>query len=298
LEENSNIVWYVTGTSKGLGLCLTKKLLQQGYKVAATTRDKNALLEQLNKNSNTGEPSPLNNDQLDSLLILTVDLTNDQNVLQSINETVNKFKKIDVVVNNAGYGLFGPVEECSSDQVEQLFRVNVFGPLNVIRNVLPVLRNNKDSKYGPRIYNISSMGGFYPSIAGTGIYATSKFALNGLSQALSTELEPLDIHVTSVLPGQFRTNFLQQDSRIYVDTKIDDYKATNDSLKERHKIMNGEQPGDPDKGMEILIQLSKDPNPPHFLPLGKDSVQVIEKQIAANQQDIDRLRSIITNTDF
>ncbi|KAF2071943.1 hypothetical protein CYY_006737 [Polysphondylium violaceum] len=292
LEENSNIVWYVTGSSKGMGLCLVKKLLQQGYKVAATTRDKDALWGQLNNDQ------PLTDDQVGSLLILNVDLTSDASVLQSINDTVAKFKRIDNVVNNAGYGLFGPVEECSPEACDKLFKVNVHGPLNVVRNVLPVLRSNKDSKYRPRIYNISSMVGFYPSFAGTAIYATSKFALNGLSQAMSTELEPLGIFVTSVLPGQFRTNFLQQDSGVYAETKIEDYKSTIDSLKERHKKMNGLQPGDPDKAMQILIELSKDPNPPRFLPLGKDSVEVIEKQIATNQNDIDRLRSIITDTDF
>ena len=155
-------VWFITGASKGLGLNLVKKLLVQGYRVAATSRDKDAYKNEIDANS-------------DTFLPLNMDLTNDTDVKRAIDEAVAHFGTIDVVVNNAGYGLMGAIEEVQPEEVHQNFDVNVYGTLNVIRNVLPIMRANKSG----HIINISSIGGFVAGFPGFGIYCATKFAVQG-----------------------------------------------------------------------------------------------------------------------
>src|SRR5215216_1241694 len=170
--SNQNI-WFVTGASKGLGLTLVKKLLSEGYKVAATSRNISDL------ESAVGVTS-------DAFLPLAVNIKSEESVQQAIEKTIGTFGKIDVVVNNAGYGMLGGLEETTDQEARDNFEVNVFGSLNVIRKVLPYLRNQQSG----HIINISSIGGFVGGYPGFGIYCATKFAVNGFTEALDAEVKP------------------------------------------------------------------------------------------------------------
>ncbi|KAF2072807.1 hypothetical protein CYY_005881 [Polysphondylium violaceum] len=286
-NENNNIVWYVTGASKGLGLELVKKLVQDGFKVVATTRSKQLLIDNLGEHYNT-----------DQVLPLVVDLLNEDSIKQSISDSLAKFAKIDIVVNNAGYGLFGNFENITDEQARTQFDVNVFGVLNVIRNVLPHLRNNKTTEHGPHIFNISSITGFNGAFPNAGIYGATKFAVDGISQYLQTDLKPFGIHVTSVLPGVFKTEFLDPKSLV-VAKDIPDYPSVqgfidkfSELFQERTKV------GDPSKFAALLISISKEKNPPLTLPVGPDSFGLFEKRIESVQKDIAQFKDQTTSTNF
>ena len=179
--ENSK-VWFITGASKGLGLTLAKKLLAQGYKVAATSRSEKALIEAIGNAS-------LN------FLPLEMDLVNEKSVKNAIEVAINHFKTIDVVVNNAGYGQIGTLEELTYKESTKNYDVNVFGLLNVVRNTMPYLRANKSG----HIFNIASVGGYYGAFAGWGIYCSTKFAVAGLTEALAAEVKSFGVKVTFYL---------------------------------------------------------------------------------------------------
>src|SRR6187402_1328545 len=198
--------WFITGASKGLGLVLVKQLLAKGELVAATTRKKADLVKHFPES--------------DSFLALEVDLVNEQSVKTAIESTVSKFGKIDIVINNAGYGLLGAVEELSDAEARQNFDVNVFGSLNVVRQALPYLRKQQSG----HIFNVSSIGGYLGDFPGFGIYCATKFAMIGFTEALAIEVKPFGINVTAVLPGYFRTNFLNSDSLVTPKAPIADYK--------------------------------------------------------------------------
>jgi len=285
--SQDNRVWFVTGASKGIGLSLVKKLVQEGFKVAATSRTPDTLIK------NLGEFY-----KPDQVLALQVDLINEESIRQAISDTLGKFSKIDVVVNNAGHGLLGAIEAISDQEVRQLFDINFFGPLNIIRNVLPSLRSNKSTEYGPRIYNISSIGGFSASIPGVGLYCSTKFALDGLSQSAFAELAPLGIKVTSVLPGYFRTSFLEDSSIVISKKVIPDYKAVNDLIDFQVANVNQKQPGDPDKLASLLINLSKENNPPLTLPVGPDAFGVMYSRMDEIKKDLEAFKSQTTTTNI
>src|SRR5690606_22321225 len=193
-------VWLVTGASKGLGLTLVKKLLKENYAVVATSRRLESLIEEI---GNTSEV----------FLPMEVNLTDDHDVKKAIEKGIAHFGKIDVVVNNAGYGQIGTLEELSDDEARENFDVNVFGSLNVIRNVMPYLRQQKSGS----IFNISSVGGLFGGFAGWGIYCATKFAVAGFTEALAEEVKAFGVSATVVYPGYFRTDFL---SNGYVKTPV------------------------------------------------------------------------------
>jgi NAD(P)-dependent dehydrogenase (short-subunit alcohol dehydrogenase family) len=195
-------IWLVTGASKGLGLSLVQKLLSEGYKVAATSRN----LTDLN-----GEST--------DFLPLQVDILNEQSVVDAVASTITKFGKIDVLVNNAGYGQIGTLEELSDDEARKNFDVNVFGSLNTIRAVMPHLRSQRSGA----IFNISSVGGFTGNFPGWGIYCATKFAMAGFTESLSAEVKEFNISATVVYPGYFRTNFLKEGSLTLAKNPIAEY---------------------------------------------------------------------------
>ncbi|MBS1663461.1 MAG: SDR family oxidoreductase [Bacteroidetes bacterium] len=261
-------VWYVTGASKGLGLALVKKLLAAGYKVAATSRNSKALT------SAVGEMTA-------DFLPLQVDLLNERSVEESIQKTVGHFGAIHVVVNNAGYGQLGALEELSDKESRLNFDVNVFGLLNVIRKVLPQLREQKTG----HIFNIGSIGGYNGNFAGWGIYCATKFAVAGLTEGLAAELQPLGIFATVVYPGYFRTNFLEQDSLNVPARPIDAYQAARDSQRMHQQEINGHQPGDPDKAADVLIRVAESSQPPVHLFLGPDAnALAVSKDVAVEKE--------------
>ncbi|MXN92018.1 SDR family NAD(P)-dependent oxidoreductase [Flavobacterium sp. Sd200] len=277
---NSNKTWFITGASKGFGLLFIEQLLAKGDNVAATSRS----LADLEKAAGTHP----------NLLPLEVNLTDEQSVKQAIDATVAKFGKLDVVVNNAGYGLLGAVEELSDAESRQNFNVNVFGLLNVVRQSLPQLR----AQGSGHIINISSIGGFVGSFPGFGIYCATKFAVNGLTEALAVEAKEFGINTTIVMPGYFRTNFLESDSLALPKNPIDAYTSTRESEKAHQEQINGNQPGDPAKGVAEIIKITDAPNPPLHLFLGSDAASMAEQKIAQLTAEIDAWKSVSTATDF
>lgn len=272
--------WFITGASKGLGLEFVKQLLEKGEYVAATSRSK----AELEKAAGTHE----------NFLSLEMDLTNEQSVTKAINETIAKFGRLDVVVNNAGYGLLGSVEELSDAEARQNFEVNVFGSLNVIRQALPHLRAQKSG----HIFNISSIGGVVGNFPGFGIYCATKFAVNGFTEALAVEAKPFGINTTIVMPGYFRTNFLDSGSLVTPKNPIDAYESARQSQNAHQNDINGNQAGDPVKGVAAIIKTADAPEPPLYLFLGSDAVSMANSKIATLGKEIEAWRSVSISTDF
>ncbi|WP_028401449.1 oxidoreductase [Ectobacillus panaciterrae] len=273
-------IWFVTGASKGLGLTLVKQLLKNGNRVAATSRTVNDLTKAVN-------------DDTKQFLPLAVDLTNEASVQQAIEQTIETFGKIDVVVNNAGYGLGGSFEELTDQEIRQNFDVNVFGTLNVIRKVMPYLRKQKSG----HIFNIASVSG-YMGNGGFGSYSATKFAVVGLSEALAEEARPFGIKVTMVAPGFFRTNFLSSGSVMYGKNEIADYKAVREMKYFLDNVMDGKQAGNPEKAALAMIRTASEANPPVHLLLGPDAYKMVSEKLVALQKEFDEWKEITCSTDF
>ncbi|UEG54620.1 SDR family NAD(P)-dependent oxidoreductase [Mucilaginibacter daejeonensis] len=249
----TNKVWFVTGASKGFGLLMVQQLLSQGQQVAATSRNIKNLTDAVGSQASA------------SFLPLEVDLGNEASVAKAIDLTHQTFGRIDVVVNNAGYGIGGSIEELTDTETRNSFDVNVFGTLNVIRKVMPYLREQKSG----HIINLSSIAGIAPG-TGWAIYAATKFAVIGLSEVLANDVKDFGIHVTVVAPGAFRTSFLTPDSLIMTENPIGAYQAVRESHA-RYLQMDGKQAGDPAKAAKAMIDLAHDENPPLYLLLGGDA---------------------------
>lgn len=273
-------VWFVTGASKGLGLSLVKKLLAQGYAVAATSRSRKSLQDAVS--------------ETDQFLALEMDLSNEVSVQNAVTQTLEKFGRIDVVVNNAGYGQIGSLEELSDTESRDNFEVNVFGLLNVIRATMPHLRAKQSGRY----YNISSIGGFSGAFPGWGIYCATKFAVQGLSESFAAESEAFGVKVTIVSPGYFRTDFLTDNSLGLPKQPIEAYQAVRDSQQMHREQINQAQPGDPEKAVQVLIDLSEVENPPLHLFLGEDAYSTAETKILNVQKDMADWKSVATSTGF
>ncbi|MDM1501249.1 SDR family oxidoreductase [Myroides marinus] len=271
-------VWYITGASKGMGLSLVKQLLDKGYRVAATSRTIGAfnIVEKHKKN----------------FLALEVDLKDEQSIACSIKKAVEVFGSIDVVVNNAGYGLGGSIEELTTLEIQENFQVNFFSIVSVIKQVLPFMRE----KHSGYIINISSIAGFSPGI-GWSMYSATKAAVSGLSQALSNDLKPLGIKVTNVIPGWFRTNFAKKDSIVYSKESIADYSYLNEAYN-KMSILDGMQLGDPDKIADVFIELVNGNDPITDLFLGSDAFNRAKQRIEHLSKEMDRNKKWSYYTDF
>ncbi|MDR7209420.1 SDR family NAD(P)-dependent oxidoreductase [Flavobacterium piscis] len=277
----NNKVWLITGASKGLGLELTKKLLAEGKKVAATSRSEEALIKAL------GNPS-------ENFLPLEMDLVDEKSVKNAIEVTVSHFKTIDVLVNNAGYGLLGALEELTDAESRKNYEVNVFGLLNVIRNTMPYMRANKSG----HIFNISSVGGYYGEFPGWGVYCSTKFAVAGLTESLAAEVKPFGIHATIVYPGYFRTDFLKESSLLLPQSPIAAYKEVRQSENAHKEDINQNQPGDPEKLADALIKMSTEENPALHLFLGQDAYDMANKKIESVQKELEQWKSVSVSTGF
>lgn len=274
-------VWFVTGASKGLGLALVQKLLIDGYAVAATSRSIGDLKTAV---GSSGE----------HFLPLSVSLTDEQSVGKAIADTLARFGRIDVIVNNAGYGLAGSLEELSDAESRGNFDVNVFGTLNVIRAAMPHLRAQKSG----HIMNISSIGGVTGAFPGFGIYCATKFAVSGLSESLAEEVADFGIKVTVVEPGYFRTEFLTAGSFATPKNQIADYQQVRETQALHEQQINGAQPGDPAKAADAMIRIAGEAHPPLHLVLGEDAYGLAQAKIAAFSAELENWKSVSVSTNF
>ncbi len=272
-------VWFVTGSSRGLGLDITKVALAAGQKVVATARDANAVTKALGEQEN--------------LLALNLDVTKPADAEAAVKAAIGKFGTVDVLVNNAGYGHFGPFEEANAKDVAKQFDVNLFGAMHVTRAVLPEMRRKKSG----RIFNISSIAGLQ-GFGMSSLYCSSKFALAGWSESLSMELEPLGIQVTCVEPSFFRTEFLGGNSVQYVDAKLPEYEGGVKQLREWLDGKHQTQEGDPKKLAEALLQLVAAERQPVHLLMGSDAVQRMHDRIARDTAETQQWKSVSVSTDF
>lgn len=271
--------WFITGASRGFGLRIAKLALEQGDNVVATARRAEAVIEALGNR--------------ERLLALPLDVTDEAQAEAAAVAAVEAFGSIDVLLNNAGFGLLGAVEEASAADVEAVYRANVFGLLNVTRAVLPTMRAQRSG----RILNISSIGG-YRGAAGFGVYSSTKFAVEGLSEALHAELAPLGVHVTVVEPGYFRTDFLDATSLTVSGGEIADYAETAGRVRHVAAELNHGQPGDPDRLAQVIVDFADAANPPVRLPLGSDTVAAIEAKHMSDAEIVAKWRAVSVSTDF
>jgi NAD(P)-dependent dehydrogenase (short-subunit alcohol dehydrogenase family) len=271
--------WFITGASRGFGALIVERALAKGDAVVATARNPKTVTNRFGAHPN--------------MLAVALDVTNEAQAHEAAKAAVERFGRIDVLVNNAGYGLLGAVEEASAEEIEALYRTNVFGLLAVTRAVLPHMRRQRSG----RILNLSSVGGI-AGFQGWGVYSSTKYAVEGLTATLAIELAPLGIHVTAVEPGFFRTDFLDATSLVTSPTKIADYHATSGAMRDFAADANHAQPGDPAKLAEVLVDFVDAPNPPVRLPLGSDTVAKIEANIAEATEMLAAWRKVGASTDF
>jgi NAD(P)-dependent dehydrogenase (short-subunit alcohol dehydrogenase family) len=271
--------WFITGASRGFGNRIAQLLLAQGDNVVATARNVASMRETLGEHTN--------------LLTLPLDVTDDAQAHRAAAQAIERFGSIDVLLNNAGFGMLGAVEEATAQEVETIFRTNVFGLLAVTRAILPYMRGKRSG----RIINISSIGGYRAS-AGFGVYCSTKFAVEALSEALHHELAPLGIHVTVVEPGYFRTDFLDPSSLSVSPAQIPDYDTTAGAVRSRASGLNHNQPGDPERLARVLVDFADTSNPPIRLPLGSDTVAAIEAKHASDAAILADWRDVSLSTDF
>lgn len=272
-------VWLVTGISGGLGKALCQALIARGEFVVGTFRD----LEQA---AAFNKKYPL------KALGLVMDLTIPEQVEEVVDRVINQFGRIDVLVNNAGYGFAGAVEEASMDEVRSVFEANFFGTLHLTQLVLPHMRDQKKG----HIVQISSHGGV-KAFPGFGIYNASKFALEGLSEALSQEVAPLGIKVSIVEPGPFRTGFAGRNLKLS-EQVIPEYHETVGVFKQKLNAVHGKQEGDPKKAAEAVIRMVHEQWDVLRLPLGKIALASIQGKLESIEHDIAFTKDVASKAVF
>lgn len=272
-------VWFITGSSTGFGRALVKAVLAKGDRVIATARRPEQLSE-------------LVNEYPDAVKAVRLDVTNRQEVDEAINAALKIFGQIDVLVNNAGYGLLGGIEEANDTEIRAQFETNVFGALNVLQVVLPHMRQRRTG----HILNISSVGGF-TGFAGFGIYNATKFALEGISEALAAEVAPFGIHITIVEPGSFRTDWAGR-SLNRAERIIEDYAQTTGQTRISMKQASGNQAGDPARAAIAMIEIANASNPPLRLVLGADALEEIRRKLDSVAQELNIWERTTLSTAF
>jgi NADP-dependent 3-hydroxy acid dehydrogenase YdfG len=270
-------VWFITGCSTGFGHEMAKQLLEHDYKVVITARNPDDL---------KGFTS------FENALILKLDVTNQAQIDSAVKTAEEKFGRIDVLVNNAGIGYFAAVEEGEEANIQNIFDINVFGVSRMIRAVLPKMRQLKKGY----IVNLSSIAGLY-SIPSLGYYNATKFAVEGLSEALWQEVEPLGIKVMLVEPSGFRTDWAGR-SADESKKEISDYAATAGKLRKMLHDISGKQPGDPVRAVRAIIKAVESAEPPHRLLLGNDAFESATAKLKTLNTEFLKWESVSRGADF
>jgi len=271
----------VTGAGRGLGYEIARYALSQGETVAIAARN----LDQIDL-AYSSTPG-----YFERALPVALDVTDEAQAARAVAATIERFGKIDVLVNNAGRGLLGAVEEANAAEVESVFATNVFGLLNVTRAVLPHMRTARSG----HIVNISSMGGF-AQVAGWGVYGATKFAVEGLSESMRAELAPLGIAVTVVEPGSFQTDFLAESSLHTTARQIEDYAPTAGRVRHASLQSSGCQKNDPAKGAAAIFEAVTAPNPPSRFQVGPDAVAMVERKLEFVRTELENWRALASST--
>ena len=259
-------VWFVTGANRGIGAETVKAALAAGHRVVATARKPETIEAAVGTSEN--------------LLALPLDITDEQQAQASVDAALARFGRIDVLVNNAGYGQLGLFEETSLDLIRKQFETNTFGTMTVTRAVLPVMREQGSG----HIFTITSISGTI-GVTGSGTYSASKFAVEGWMESLAVEVAPFGITATIVEPGFFNTDFLDTSSVVYGDITIDAYAEQSAEFRRSQDDMNHQQEGDPVKLAGALLQLADEPKPPMRFIAGQDAVNVVETVILPRRHD-------------
>jgi len=271
-------VWFITGAGRGLGLEITKAALAYGHKVVATGRNPEKVSKALGHHQN--------------LIVVKLDITRPEEASAAVNTAIKEFGAVDVLVNNAGNFVAGYFEELQTEQIRQQLETLLFGPMNVTRAVLPVMRQQKNGL----IIIISStagiMGGAFCSA-----YAAGKFAVEGWVESLSQEIQPFGIRSMLVEPGYFRTELLSSDSTEFAAGSIGDYSAETLKFRSAFNNKNGQQEGDPVKLAEAIVNLSGLESPPLRFAAGKDALDVFENKARALLSQVDAYRQLSTSLD-
>jgi len=272
-------IWFVTGAARGLGAEIAKAALAAGDRVVVTGRRREALEAAFGPDS-------------DSVLSLPLDVTREADALAAVEATLACFGRIDVLVNNAGYGNLGLFEETTDAEARAQYDTNVFGLYNVTRAVLPAMRRQRSG----RIFNISSVGGLLGGEGGS-LYCAAKFAVEGFSESIAREVAPFGIRVTIVEPGFFRTDFLDQTSVQYGSRQIEDYAELSAQMKAFWDARNHAQAGDPAKLGRVLVDLADRAEPPLRFAAGSDAVAMIGGKIASLRAELDAWKDLSVTTD-
>ncbi|NTG49794.1 oxidoreductase [Agrobacterium rhizogenes] len=270
---------FITGISTGLGRALAEAALAGGHKVVGTLRRQADRIEfeALKPGSAFGK---------------LLDVTDTAAIAPVVAEVEKEIGAIDVLVNNAGYGHEGLLEESTIDDLRRQFEVNVFGPVALIQAVLPYMRKRRAG----HIFNITSMGGIV-TFPGLSVYHGSKFALEGISESLGKEVKSLGIHVTAVEPGGFRTDWAGR-SMVRAERSISDYDEIFEPWRQRRLERSGKQPGDPKKAAQVMLQLIASENPPTHLLLGRDAISLVREKLGLLKTEFDAWEQVSASTDF
>ncbi|MEU7638470.1 oxidoreductase [Streptomyces sp. NPDC039016] len=279
MTDRQSPVWFITGCSTGLGRALATTVLAHGHRAVVTARD-------------PGQVADIVADHAGRALALALDVTDPQQVRAAVGRAEATFGRIDVLVNNAGYGYLAAIEEGEDDEVRALFDTNVFGLIDVTRVVLPGMR----ARRAGRIVNVSSLGGL-AAFGATGYYHATKFAVEGLSESLAAEVAPLGIKVTLVEPAAFRTNWSGPSMRQSA-LALDDYAATAGARRASTLATYGRQPGDPTRAAAAVIRAVEAEEPPLRLLLGKVALDVVEARIDALKTTMDTWREVTLGADY
>jgi NAD(P)-dependent dehydrogenase (short-subunit alcohol dehydrogenase family) len=269
----------ITGVSSGFGRAFAEAALREGYTVIGTVRN-----EYARKEFETIEPKRAKS--------LILDVTNFAAIAPSISKIEHEIGPVDVLVNNAGYGHEGILEESSLEDLRRQFEVNVFGAVSMMKAILPTMRRRRSG----RIINITSMGG-YITMPGIAYYCGSKFALEGISETLAKEVKGFGIHVTAVAPGSFRTDWAGR-SMVRSGRSIADYDSVFDPIRKAREEKSGHQAGDPIKAAEVLLKLLATENPPVHLLLGSDALKLVREKIDSLASEITAWEDVTLSTDF
>lgn len=278
-ETGKSRTWFITGSSTGFGRLLAEEVLKAGENVVATARK----VEQV---------ADLEQKYPAQALALPLDVTKQEQVDGAVAQTLERFGRVDVLVNNAGYGVTGAIEEVSDAELEPMYEANVFGLLRVTRAFLPQFRKQRSG----HILNLSSIGGLAAS-PGWGLYQSTKFAVEGLSEALAQEVAPLGIRVTIIEPGPFRTDFLGR-SGVEAAKRIEDYSSTADNARRYRSDQHGRQPGDPLKAVQAMMEVVNSSNPPLRLLLGAGALKRVQQKMEAWQKEIAAWEPVTVGADF